>query len=300
MSYSPTLFRVQYNRANEKALIEQGAKLDTTPLPKIPGFVAVFFDVPFPTSIPNGTHSAFDPVKGIAAVTVTLREGSRAFFRNRPIVGPASFRACHTSRLEQNELSLSVVELFDRLQKPRNFLAKLGYGATNILRTNSFELLGPRDPLPAALLQVFNTFIREHYDLPLSYDLILDALSYLQRSRDYRLAIVQAETAVEVHVRSLLIKLMMHHGISDIDADARIDNNDRYWGVKKKIKRLDDWASKYCAATLKPFTPFVNSTLYRSWETDLYGRRNAAVHAGASAFTYDQASRGIGSRRNAS
>jgi hypothetical protein len=52
----------------------------------------VFFDVPFPTSIPNGTYWTFDPVKQIAAITVTLREGSRAFFRNRPIVGPTSFR----------------------------------------------------------------------------------------------------------------------------------------------------------------------------------------------------------------
>lgn len=247
------------------------------------GFVAVFFDIPFPTSVPNGTYVTFDPVKGLAAVTVTLREGSRAFFRNRPISGPTSFRelqvawqeakrpregrdylavnklkdgrekatlnihtgddggyaeckyytdvcvtyvsddlseinsqdvvlvracgvlnpfidkyrllnedyrvsrvslernfyfaTCHTSPLEPGELSLTVPELFGRLQRPRNFLSKLGFGAANILRTNSFELLGPRGSVPDAFLRVFADFVKEDYELPLSYELVLDALN---------------------------------------------------------------------------------------------------------------------------
>jgi hypothetical protein len=204
------------------------------------------------------------------------------------------FATCHTSPLGGDEVGLSVSELFERLQKPRNFLAKLGYGAANILRTNSFELLGPRDPVPDTFLQVLRAFIKEDYVLPLSYELILDALSCLQRTRDYRLAIVHAETAVEVHIRSLLLKLMVQHGITESDADSRIDHDDTYWGVKKKIRRLDDWMSKYCAASHKAFVPFLDSALYGNWKTELYDRRNAAVHAGASAFRYDHASRGIG------
>jgi hypothetical protein len=191
-------------------------------------------------------------------------------------------------------VNLTVAQLFDRLKKPRSFRAQLGHGAANIFRLNSYELLGPRAPVSDAFLQIFTTFAKEAYVLPLSYELILDALSYLQRARDYRLAIVQAETAVEVHVRSLLLKLMAHHGIDERDADKTIDNDDKYWGVKKKIRRLDEWSLKYCAATGNAFVPFVDSTLYGRWEADLYGRRNAAVHAGASSFTYDQASGGIG------
>ena len=57
-----------------------------------PGFIAVLFDVPFPTSVPNGSYLSFDPVKTLAVVTLTLREGSRAFFRNRPVIGPTSFQ----------------------------------------------------------------------------------------------------------------------------------------------------------------------------------------------------------------
>jgi len=64
----------------------------TAAQPGEPGFISVFLDIPFPTSIPNGNYTTFDPIKGIAVVTLTLREGTRAFFRNRPIVGPTSFR----------------------------------------------------------------------------------------------------------------------------------------------------------------------------------------------------------------
>ena len=128
----------------------------------------------------------------------------------------------------------------------------------------------------------------------MSYALVLDALRYLQRFRDYRLAIVHAETAVEVHNRSVLIKLMQYYGMAEIQADTMLDTDRNYWGVKNKLRRLDEWSERYCADTGKAFTGFVGSTTYRRWETDLYGRRNAAVHAGASRFTYDEASAAIG------
>ncbi len=365
-----------------------------------PGFIAVLFDVPFPTSVPNGSYLSFDPVKTLAVVTLTLREGSRAFFRNRPVIGPTSFQelqqawqepqrpradysyvavnrlhdgrdkttlnvhsgtnggyaeckyytevavtylsddineisingvvlpraceilnpfldkyrllnedyrvssislernfyfaTCHTSPLKDDELKLSVSELFDRLQQPRTFLTQLGHGAANILRSNSFELLGPRETMTGAIADLFSNFVMEEFELPLSYDLVLDALAYLQRYRNYRFAIVQAETAVEVHVRSLLLKLMLRYGKSESEAEDMIENDGKYWGVKSKIRRLDDWTAKYATDQSVAFTPFVDSVLYRRWDSDLYGRRNSAVHAGAGGFSYDDASRAIG------
>jgi hypothetical protein len=368
--------------------------------PQVPGFIAVFFDIPFPISIPNGTYLAYDPLKEMAAVTVALREGSRAFFRNRPITGPTSFEeltrawqeparprgtrsylavcrlndgrdkatlnvtsgvdggyaeckyftevcvtyldddlnsigqqdlvlrraceilnpfldkyrllnedyrisrvsqernyyfaVCHTSPLEPNESGLSTRELFERLQEPRTFRAELGQGAANILRTNSFELLGPRSPIVGGMLEFFSDFIKGDYQIPLSYELMLDGLQYLQRFREYRLAIVHAETAVEVHVRDLLARIMSHCGMTSAQAENSIENGRDFWGVKNKVRRLDEWTDRYCTDNGHAYTPFVGSTLFQRWETDLYGRRNAAVHAGASSFSYDEASRGIG------
>jgi len=90
--------------------------------PQVPGFIACFFDIPFPTSVPNGTYVARDPVKGLAAVTLTLREGTRTFFRNVPIEGPTSFEQLRKAQQEpprprQNHSYLAVNKLHDGGQK---------------------------------------------------------------------------------------------------------------------------------------------------------------------------------------
>lgn len=367
---------------------------------RTPGFVAVLFDVPFPISVPNGSYISYDPEKSIAVITVTLKEGSRTFFRNTPITGPTSFddlrkaqqvpvrpresraylatsrlptgeqkatlnvnsgvdggyaeckyytevcvtflsddvnsigqqdavfdrvckilnpflekyqilnedyrissvsmernfyfATCHTSPLDENERNLDMKTLFDTLQSGRAFQKELGHGAANILRTNSYELLGPRGQLNEPAMGFFMEFIKEEYVPTLSYELVLDALRYLQRFRDYRLAIVHAETAVEVHSRSTLVKLMLHYGMAEIQADTMIDTNRNYWGVKNKLHRLDEWAERYCADRGHAFAPFVGSGICQRWETELYGRRNAAVHEGANCFSYKEASIAIG------
>lgn len=56
-----------------------------------PGFITVILDVPFSLAIPNNCYTVFDPVKGIAIVQPTMKEGSRTFFRDTPIIGPTSF-----------------------------------------------------------------------------------------------------------------------------------------------------------------------------------------------------------------
>jgi hypothetical protein len=385
---------------NSEGTKEQMATPQTPAPAQTPGFIAVLFDVPFPISIPNGSYISYDPMKSIAAITVTLKEGSRAFFRNTAITGPTSFEelrraqqepprpregrsyiaasrlpdgtqkatlnvnsgtdggyaeckyysevcvtflsddlnsigeqgviftrvceilnpflekyqllnddyrispvslernfyfaTCHTSPLEENERQHDVETLFEGLQAGRTFQHELGHGAANILRANSYELLGPRNQLNGPMLALFADFIKEKYELPLSYELVLDALRYLQRFRDYRLAIVHAETAVEVHSRSILIKLMMRYGIAETQADTMIDTDRNYWGVKNKLRRLDEWSERYCADNGQAFAAFVDSVTYQRWETELYGRRNAAVHAGVNSFTYDQASTAIG------
>jgi hypothetical protein len=203
------------------------------------------------------------------------------------------FAQCHTSPLEVHELGLDVNALVATLQAGRNFRMRIGHGAANILRVNSYELLGPRSPISNPFLQTFKAFITESYVLPLSYTLVLEALAYLQRFRDYRLAIVHAETAGEVHGVYLLTKLMRHYGTTQADIDQSLETDRNYWGVKNKLRRLDDWAQRYCADNGHAYQPFVGSAQFDNWEAHLYAKRNAAVHAGVSSFTYDEASLGI-------
>ena len=376
----------------------------TAPQLSGPGFVAMLLDVPFPISIPSAAYLVFDPVKGVAAIEVSLQEGSRAFFRSRPIQGPTSFTdlrqasavmerrdrgrsylmtsrlpdgtqkatlnlhtgqdggfseckyfsrvsvtfladdigiisgggneaekrafqilnpflnkyrllnedyrissvsgtrnfylaVCHTSPLTPEERSLSPTELFNRLSVPRTFLNVLGHGAANILRTNSYELLGPRSQLSAPIQTFFDAFVQENYEMPLSYSLILESLSNLQRTADYRLAIIHAETAFEVHVVDRLLKLMIDEGMTATDASSKIDTDSAFWGVKKKIRQLDSHIQSYSSRKGFAFNAFVGSPLYSRWESDLYKHRNAAIHTGANAFTYGEAHTAIGTAK---
>jgi hypothetical protein len=368
-----------------------------------PGFVSVLLDVPFPISIPNGAYFSFDPVKQVAVIEVSLQEGSRAFFRSRPLQGPTSFaelrdlsshmqrldeghgylatsrlpdgnqkatlklhtgrdggfseckyfshvtvtflvddiaiiatgnevqkRAfeilnpfldkyrllnedyrispisgtrnfylamCHTSPLTIEERGLTPAELFNRLSNPRTFFRELGHGAANILRTNSYELLGPRSRLSSPIQTFFDTFVQENYERPLSYSLILESLANLQRTNDYRLAIIHAETALEVHVVDRLVKLMVDGGMSRTDALSTVVTDRAFWGVKAKIRKLDNYIQSYRSRNGLTFIAFVGSPLYSPWEADLYSHRNAAVHAGLSSFTYTQAHTGIGTAK---
>ena len=209
------------------------------------------------------------------------------------------FAFSHTSPLTHEEVALTNRELFARLGTPRQFLRELGRGAANVLRTNSFELLGPRSPLRGDVLTIFEQFVQEAYELPLSYDLVLESLRYLQKFREYRLAVVHAETAFEVHVAHLLVSLLVRSGMTQAQAMSQIENGRDYWGVKNKIRRLDDQTQQHCAQVGAPYNPFVGSPLYLRWETDLYRKRNAAVHAGANAFTYNEASTAIGIAKEA-
>lgn len=362
-----------------------------------PGFVSVFFDIPFPLSIPKGGYVVYDPCKEVACIEVTLREGSKTFFRNRPIIGPTSFESlkaaaselerprqdhshvvtssltsgeqkatlnihsgsdggyseckyysevcvtllsddisgndhftsacqilnpfldkyrllnedyrvarisaernfylasCHTSPLSAAEIGLQPRQLFQSLgQTPRTFHNVVGAGASYVLRANSYELLGPRSALVDSGLQLFVQFAQTGYEMPLSYELIMEALNCLQKLREYRLAIIHAETAFEVYVVDRLVKLMIGSGMSPTDATTKVEGNNQYWGVKNKNRRLDDWTKDHCIKNGTAFVPFQGSPLAARWESDLYSKRNAAVHSGVRNFSYDEASAAIG------
>ena len=203
------------------------------------------------------------------------------------------FAQCQTSALEANELCLDLNALFATLEAGRQFNLQLGDGAANVLRVNSYELLGPRSPITGAMLQTFKDFIKEDYVLPLSYALILEALAAQQRLRDYRLAIIHVETAVEVHGVSLLTRLMSHYGRTQSEIEQMLENDRDYWGVKNKLRRLDDLTQRHCHDSGHAYQPFVASLPFRSWEVGLYKKRNSAVHGGVKHFTYDEASAAV-------
>ncbi|MGH9828029.1 MAG: hypothetical protein ACREDR_32815, partial [Blastocatellia bacterium] len=200
----------------------------------------------------------------------------------------------HTSPLRSEEIGLSTLDLFKRLESPREFKQKLGHGAFNSLRTNTYELIGPPTAWASANVVIFAEFAQQKYEMPLFYELVLESLACLQKSREYRLSIVHAETALEVYVAERLSNLMVACQLSAAKTASMLENNRDYRGIKSRLRRLDEWTERWAAKNGGPFSAFFNSALYLRWDTDLYKKRNEAVHAGASAFSYEDASTALG------
>jgi hypothetical protein len=135
--------------------------------------------------------------------------------------------------------------------------------------------------------------VRTDYEMPLSYDLIMEAYRSLQLDRDYKLTIVHAATAVEVHVLHLLHGVLVALGATAADAWATLENDPEYEGVTKRLKRLESHTKSYCGQNALAYAPFVGGALYERWKTIVAGKRNRAVHAGVAGFTWNEAAEAI-------
>jgi hypothetical protein len=209
------------------------------------------------------------------------------------------FAMCHTSSLAQDEQGLGVAELFATLSNGRTFLHQLGHGGGNILRQHSLEHLGPRSQLQDDALRTLVQFLQTDYEMPLSYDLIMEAYRSLQLGRDYKLAIVHAATAVEVHVLHLLHAVLIALGDSPTDAWAKLENDPEYEGVSKRLKRLEAHTKTYCDQNGLTYSSFLGGGLYERWKNLVAGKRNRAVHAGVAGFTWAEAAEAIATAKEA-
>jgi len=203
------------------------------------------------------------------------------------------FAMCHTSPLTPEERGLTTSQLFATLSKGRTFLHQLGHGGGNILRQHSLEHLGPRSQLADEALRTLAQFFQTDYEMPLSYDLVMEAYRSLQLGRDYKLTIVHAATAVEVHVLHSLHDVLVALGDTPSDAWTKLENDPEYEGVSKRLKRLETHTKSYCEQNGLSYAPFVGGSLYERWKKIVAGKRNRAVHAGVAGFTWNEAAEAI-------
>jgi len=203
------------------------------------------------------------------------------------------FAMCHTSPLTPEERGLNTSQLFTTLSKGRTFLHQLGHGGGNILRQHSLEHLGPRSQLADEALRTLAQFFQTDYEMPLSYDLVMEAYRSLQLGRDYKLTIVHAATAVEVHVLHSLHDVLVALGDTPSDAWTKLENDPEYEGVSKRLKRLETHTKSYCEQNGLVYAPFVGGALYERWKKIVAGKRNRAVHAGVAGFTWNEGAEAI-------
>jgi hypothetical protein len=202
--------------------------------------------------------------------------------------------SCHSSPLSPAEQQMTTAELFAGLTKGRKFYRELGHGGANILRTNSLDHLGPRPEVTGTQLQTLVNFLQSDYEIPLSYDLVMQSIRSLQIDRDSKLSIVHAATAVEVHVLHLLHGLLVALGQSATDAWNLLENDPDYEGVSKRMTRLETHSKAYCDQNNLSWVPFKGGALFQRWRDILAHKRNRAVHAGVASFTWAEGAEAIG------
>lgn len=111
-------------------------------------------------------------------------------------------------------------------------------------------------------------FLRDGNPLSVSKTLSLNARRE-ELLENYRLAVVEAETAFETLVDQTITEYYRAQGDSEVEID-----NKRQAGLKNLIK---DHLPRCCGGQ-----PFVGTAEHSAWKNDLYTLRNDVVHNGAS------------------
>jgi hypothetical protein len=110
-------------------------------------------------------------------------------------------------------------------------------------------------------------FLREGTPLPVPKTLVLNARRE-ELLENYRLAVVEAETAFETLVDQTITEYCRAQGAPDVEIDNKLQA-----GLKNLIK---DHLPRCCGGR-----PFMGTAEHSAWENDLYRKRNDVVHNGA-------------------
>jgi|GEM_PF-6234201 len=173
------------------------------------------------------------------------------------------------------------------------FATDIGDRRQYTYRLNTLEDLHPGKVLEKQYLHTFVGMLRIPYELPLHYDLILTAQVQLKR-RQYRIAVLEAETAFEVYIADLLMRLKVSRGEERTQILVDMEDPRRLGLLAQRLRAVDAAATLHVAAKgLPAWVPFVSSPVHREWREALYDLRNHVVHGGHRQVTFDDAKRGV-------
>jgi hypothetical protein len=174
-----------------------------------------------------------------------------------------------------------------------HFAVDIGDRRQYSYRLNTLDDLFPGRVLDRPFLDTFAGALREPYELPLHYDLILSSQVQLKR-RNYHVAVLEAETAFEVYVEDLLLRLKVNLGEDCSQVLVDMENPKRLGLLAQRLRGLDEVATAYCSRKgLPPWVPFVGSTVHATWRDALYKLRNRVVHGGYRQATFEEAKAAI-------
>lgn len=173
------------------------------------------------------------------------------------------------------------------------FATEVGAGRQYTYRLNTLEDLFPGPILERPFIETLAQTLLEFYELPLHYDLILQAQTQLKR-RNYHVSILEAETSFEVYIADVLLRLKLAMGEQREDIMDELEDTQRLGPLMKRLRAVDQTAALVATARgLSAFRAFVGTHQHAEWKRDLYDLRNRVVHGGYRQITFDQAKRGI-------
>lgn len=173
------------------------------------------------------------------------------------------------------------------------FAAEVGKGRQYKYRLNTLEDLFPGPVLEREFLERLATVAPKQYDLPIHYDLVLQAQTQLKR-RNYHVAVLEAETAFEVYVADLLVRVKMAIGEEPERVMRDMEDPHGLGHLMRRITALDQAASQHAKSQgLPEWRSFKGMAEYREWKEFLYDLRNRIAHGGYRQIEFDQAKRGI-------
>jgi len=160
-------------------------------------------------------------------------------------------------------------------------------------RLNTLEDLHPGKVLEKSYLDAFVGLLRDPYELPLHYDLILSAQEQLKR-RNYHIAVLEVETAFEVYIADLLVRLKASLGEGKAQILEDMENPKRLGLLGQRLRAVDAAATRHSEAKGLPvWVPFVGSPVHHEWREALYDLRNRVVHGGHRQVVFDEAKRAV-------
>ena len=165
-------------------------------------------------------------------------------------------------------------ELFGHIDK-LGFGTKIGEHRFTNQRLNSIEDIWPGKDLRDNILKQHGRLFLKRYEMPLHYELILNA-QYFLKKRLFYLSIILSEIAFEVYVENLLRAIFIDEGKNNKEINKLLNFQGPYSNLFDRLIYLDEVLVK----KFKNSEIFNGSEIEKKWKKNLYYKRCDVVHRG--------------------
>lgn len=173
-----------------------------------------------------------------------------------------------------------------------HFGSTIGKDRVHRIGANSYNDMNVGAPLASGPLAAFARATRVRQEPDVFQVLVFSAIRRLKRF-EWALAILDAQSAFEVLVASVLSDVLKKSGLSSSDIEDQFAIRGRFDTLQKRLQELDRVAVAEATSTGEPTRRFLGSAAESAWREHLYRIRHRVVHEGLREVTFDDAKRAV-------